>query len=81
MRMYIDASEVVRVRVEAEEFVDDEPGPPKATEGVQHIREAARPPYSIIVRSSSERAISLLTSAIPVFFGGAGTWPGVLVES
>jgi DNA-directed RNA polymerase III subunit RPC8 len=28
--MYIDASEVIRVRVEADEFVDEEPGPPKA---------------------------------------------------
>ena len=33
-RMCIDASEVVRVRVEADEFYDDEPGPSKAQEGV-----------------------------------------------
>jgi hypothetical protein len=31
-RMYI---EVIRVRVESDEFYDDEPGPPKLTEGVQ----------------------------------------------
>lgn len=47
--MYIDSTEVVRVRVEVDEFVDDEPGPPKATEGVRHERETGRAPYSIIV--------------------------------
>lgn len=48
--MYIDQGEVVRVRVEADEFYDDEPGPPKAAEGVMVKREARRPPYTIIVR-------------------------------
>jgi DNA-directed RNA polymerase III subunit RPC8 len=48
-RMYIDQSEVVRVRVEADEFYDDEPGPPKAAEGVAVKREVRRAPYSIIV--------------------------------
>lgn len=47
-RMYIDQGEVVRVRVEADEFYDDEPGPPKASEGVAVKREARRAPYSII---------------------------------
>jgi len=47
-RMYIDQSEVVRVRVEADEFYDDEPGPPKAAEGVAVKREVRRAPYSII---------------------------------
>ncbi|KAI0923546.1 hypothetical protein AcW1_006470 [Taiwanofungus camphoratus] len=47
-RMYIDAGEVVRIRVEADEFYDDEPGPPKATEGVQQAQsESRRPPYTI----------------------------------
>jgi len=46
--MYIDQGEVVRVRVEADEFYDDEPGPPKAAEGVQVQRELKRSPYSII---------------------------------
>ncbi|KAI0076680.1 hypothetical protein K474DRAFT_1691258 [Panus rudis PR-1116 ss-1] len=47
-RMYIDTGEVVRVRVEADEFYDDEPGPPKATEGVQQVQvEHRRPPYTI----------------------------------
>jgi len=47
-RMYIDAGDIVRVRVEADEFYDDEPGPPKATEGVQQVRtEGRRAPYTI----------------------------------
>lgn len=51
-RMYIDAGEVVRIRVEADEFYDDEPGPPKATEGVQQAQsESRRPPYTITVSS------------------------------
>lgn len=50
--MYIDAGEVLRVRVELDEFYDDEPGPPKATEGVQQApTEQRRPPYSITVSS------------------------------
>ena len=51
-RMYIDAGDVVRVRVEPDEFHDDEPGPPKAHEGVQQAREVRRPPYTITVRAS-----------------------------
>jgi DNA-directed RNA polymerase III subunit RPC8 len=50
-RMYIDTGEVMRVRVEADEFYDDEPGPPKATEGVQQAKvENRRAPYTITVR-------------------------------
>jgi len=48
-RMYIDQNETVRIRVEADEFYDDEPGPPKAAEGVQVRREQRRAPFSIIV--------------------------------
>jgi DNA-directed RNA polymerase III subunit RPC8 len=48
-RMYIDQGEVVRVRVEADDFFDDEPGPPKMAEGVQVQRELKRAPYNIIV--------------------------------
>jgi hypothetical protein len=33
-RLYINQIEIVRVRVVRDEFCDDEPGPPKATEGV-----------------------------------------------
>ena len=52
-RMYIDAGEVVRVRVEADAFVDDEPGPPKATDGVMAAaeREDRRAPYTVTVCS------------------------------
>ena len=51
--MYIDAGEVVRVRVESDEFYDDEPGPPKVTEGVQQVQtEHRRPPYTITVSPS-----------------------------
>ncbi|PPQ95562.1 hypothetical protein CVT26_008590 [Gymnopilus dilepis] len=48
-RMYIDQGEVVRVRVEADEFCDDEPGPIKVSEGVvqQVKREGRRPNYMI----------------------------------
>ncbi|KAI0270077.1 RNA polymerase III, subunit Rpc25, partial [Russula aff. rugulosa BPL654] len=40
-RLYIDQGEIVRVRVERDEFCDDEPGPPKATERVR------RSPYTV----------------------------------
>ena len=50
--MYIDQGEIIRVRVESDEFYDDEPGPPKAAEGVVIKREARRPPYTVIVSSS-----------------------------
>ena len=47
--MYIERDEVIRVRVESDEFYDDEPGPPKVTEGVQVKRESKRPPYTVCV--------------------------------
>ena len=48
--MFIDPGEILRVRVEADEYYDDEPGPPKATEGVQQAKtEARRAPYTITV--------------------------------
>lgn len=56
-RMYIDQNEVIRVRVEADEFYDDEPGPRKMSEGKQVPMEARRAPYSVVVSISS----SLLT--------------------
>lgn len=52
-RMYIDAGDIVRVRVESDEFHDDEPGPPKAHEGVQQVQENRRPPYVITVGALS----------------------------
>jgi hypothetical protein len=52
-RLYIDQGEIVRVRVERDEFCDDEPGPPKATEGVlisgQGQGQARRLPYTVTV--------------------------------
>ncbi|KIM68256.1 hypothetical protein SCLCIDRAFT_1209673 [Scleroderma citrinum Foug A] len=53
-RMYIDQGEIVRVRVETDEFYDDEPGPPKAAEGVAIKREARRPPYTVICSISEQ---------------------------
>ncbi|KAJ7460719.1 RNA polymerase III subunit Rpc25-domain-containing protein [Mycena latifolia] len=47
-RMWIDKGEVVRVRVESDEFYDDEPGPIKMSDGVQVVREVqARAPFTI----------------------------------
>ena len=48
-RMYIDQGEVIRVRVEADEFYDFEPGPPKALDGVVVKHEPKRAPYVIVV--------------------------------
>lgn len=48
-RMYIDRNELLRVRVESDEFFDDEPGPPKASEGVIIQRPLRRSPFQVIV--------------------------------
>ena len=50
-RLYIDQGEIVRVRVERDEFCDDEPGPPKATEGVliSGQGQVRRLPYTVTV--------------------------------
>ncbi|KAJ7173619.1 polymerase III polypeptide H [Mycena filopes] len=54
-RMWIDKGEVVRVRVEADEFYDDEPGPVKMADGVQVVREVqARAPFTIIVSMAEQ---------------------------
>lgn len=59
-RMYIDASEIVRVRIESDEFHDDEPGPPKAAEGVMLAKaERRRPPYSIVVNNIDMHGVFL----------------------
>lgn len=47
--MYIDQNEILRVRVESDEFYDDEPGPPKAAEGVQVRKDLRRAPFSVVV--------------------------------
>ncbi|KAG8878043.1 DNA-directed RNA polymerase III subunit rpc25 [Tulasnella sp. 331] len=46
-RLYLDRGEIVRVRIEDDEFHDDEPGPPKAVDGVYTRAKARRPPYEI----------------------------------
>ena len=48
-RMYIEIDEIIRVRVESDEFYDDEPGPPKLSEGVQIKRESKRAPFTVCV--------------------------------
>jgi len=49
-RQYIDPRDVVRVRVEADEFREAEPEPPKAGDAPQRERTA---PYIVTVRLSS----------------------------
>ena len=39
----------MRVRVESDEFHDDEPGPPMAVEGISVTNPNKRPPYTIVV--------------------------------
>ncbi|KAI0295400.1 polymerase III polypeptide H [Multifurca ochricompacta] len=46
-RLYIDQGEIVRVRVEKDEFWEDEPGPPKATDGVLISGDARGVPYKV----------------------------------
>ncbi|KAK7031481.1 RNA polymerase III subunit Rpc25-domain-containing protein [Favolaschia claudopus] len=54
-RMWIDKGEVVRVRVEADEFYDDEPGPVKMADGVQVVKDAqARAPFTITVSMAEQ---------------------------
>lgn len=83
-RMYIDQGEVVRVRVEADEFYDDEPGPPKAQEGIQVVKQPRRPPYFVTVSTS---AFVLLAGqqtenlVYPVLDSGTGAGTCGLVES
>ena len=52
-RMYIERDEIMRVRVESDEFYDDEPGPPKLAEGVQVKKESKRAPYTVWVSSNT----------------------------
>ncbi|KAF8336014.1 RNA polymerase III subunit Rpc25-domain-containing protein [Amanita rubescens] len=55
-RMYIDQGEVIRVRIEGDEFYDFEPGPPKARDGVAIKLEPKRSPY-VIVCSIAEQGL------------------------
>ena len=60
-RLYIDQGEIVRVRVERDEFCDDEPGPPKATEGVliSGQGQARRLPYTVTVSPKDSSTASM----------------------
>ncbi|KAJ7282019.1 RNA polymerase III subunit Rpc25-domain-containing protein [Mycena rebaudengoi] len=54
-RMWVDKGEVVRVRVESDEFYDDEPGPIKMSDGVQVVREVqARAPFTVTCSMSEQ---------------------------
>nr|GAT56602.1 predicted protein [Mycena chlorophos] len=54
-RMWIDKGEIVRVRVESDEFYDDEPGPVKMNEGVQVVKEAqTRAPFTIFASMAEQ---------------------------
>lgn len=50
-RLYINVDAPIRIRVEGDEFYDEEPGPPKAAEGVRLdlTRDAKKPSYRIMV--------------------------------
>jgi len=59
-RNYIETGEHVRVRVESDEFHDDEPGPPKMmSDGVMSTRDGKRAPYTVIC-SIAEQGLGLL---------------------
>jgi hypothetical protein len=77
-RMYVDAGEAVRVRVEADEFVDEEPGPPRASEGVRLAREFKRSPYTVIVRAARGARVRRADGRA-VLDRGAGARPDVVV--
>lgn len=55
-RMYIDTGEVVRVRVEADEFYDDEPGPPNASKTMSASKSRRRPPF-VVTCSIAEQGL------------------------
>ncbi len=79
-RMYIDQGEVLRVRVEADEFCDDEPGPPRAAEGVATRREPTRPPYIVCVRCFCRWLWAYILINRSVFYRRAGSRPCGVVE-
>lgn len=69
-RLYIDQGEIVRVRVERDEFCDDEPGPPKATEGVliNGQGQARRLPYTVTVSPQLLHCEAILDTAPSVLY-------------
>lgn len=79
-RMYIDQGEVVRVRVEADEFYDDEPGPPNAR-AEREVDTKRRSPYTVVVRSLPGCALISYITCVLVFNSGTGPRTGSMVES
>ena len=80
--MYIDQNEILRVRVEADEFYDDEPGPPKASEGVQVMKEPRRAPYNITVRLTVFSITYLISRSVFIVLNrGTGLGTNPMVES
>lgn len=88
-RMYIDTGDTVRVRVESDEFYDDEPGPvrkPELNAIPNPVSDAARvlskrPPYTITV---SCQGTCCMTGGshfkYTVFHGRAGSGTYIVVE-
>ena len=63
--MYIDSGEVVRVRVEADDFCDDEPGPTKASEGaVAAAQLPRRAPYVVCVITFSSPVVHCMAKIV-----------------
>ncbi|CAK5267407.1 unnamed protein product [Mycena citricolor] len=60
-RMWMDKGEIMRIRVESDEFYDEEPGPAKMAEGVQVVKEAqTRAPFTITA-SIGEQGLGPIT--------------------
>ncbi|KAH9912400.1 polymerase III polypeptide H [Epithele typhae] len=67
-RIYIDAGYVLRVRVEADGFHDDEPGPPEAHEGIQRAHEVRRSPYTTTVSAFAASPCRRKTAYVRFWF-------------
>lgn len=72
--MYIDQGEIMRVRVETDEFCDDEPGPAKVVEGVAQEVKRGRAPY-VVVCSIAEQGLGPV-----VWWNGAQVEEGAMEE-
>ncbi|KAF7317815.1 hypothetical protein MKEN_00869400 [Mycena kentingensis (nom. inval.)] len=56
-RMWIDKGEVVRIRVESDEFSDNEPGPVKMADGIQVVRDVpTRATFTIFASDGRDSA-------------------------
>ena len=79
--MYIDQGEILRVRVEADQFCDDEPGPQKFVEGVRaEAKGRVRAPYNVIVSPSFCFLYARLADEDIVLDCGTGTRSRCLVD-